>query len=275
MTELFEHSLATFVNSETVKQKMQASSTRPTWKTLRDRFKSLMSDHKGKEGRHTKDSGAEYEYNENAQLTDDIYLEMQEHEANKMRAKSDKNEKTDALERAGATMRNMALKRRADREEDGSKDTGESESRRIKSARSAAHDEELELISADNAHRQRIEEDRMRIEKMRVELEERREAREHLKENSKAQLAQQKMSMEGKMLDLKQKKFEADLDDRKRAHEEKERKSHAELEDRKMEREDKRLSLEERRASVQGQVQMLTILERLATKFGDTETNTK
>lgn len=37
-TKLFEHTIATFVNQESAKEKITSTSCHPTWKTLRDRI---------------------------------------------------------------------------------------------------------------------------------------------------------------------------------------------------------------------------------------------
>lgn len=47
-TELYEYAIVTFVNQESVMVKIRAKSSQTTWKTLRNRFKVKMSDHKTK-----------------------------------------------------------------------------------------------------------------------------------------------------------------------------------------------------------------------------------
>lgn len=89
-TELYKHALVNFVMQESVNQKIRATLSHLTWKTIRDRFKAMMLDHKKISSKALGRSGVEENYSEKDQLLDERMDEMNDHGGGKRRAKEER-----------------------------------------------------------------------------------------------------------------------------------------------------------------------------------------
>lgn len=107
---MFSHVLETFITN--LPCQMYCRHNKPSVKTLRDKFDSLMKNRKEWNTKNEKASGISEEVSDVGQLLDDLLLKRREHEEEEKKEKYEVMKKEKRLVEAGESIKNAASKRK-------------------------------------------------------------------------------------------------------------------------------------------------------------------
>ena len=197
----YEEALALFVSSSSSGGLQNVCA--PTWKTLNDRFKKVVSDHRLAVRNNAVASGIIEVRGEREDLLDDIVLAMDEWEEKRRSERDARTELDKRLMEAGKEIRSMAVARNV---RDAS-DKSPSEARKGRKRRAAvveSDDEEEDMIGEHIAARNEMEQKRIKLEEDRLNFEKSRDERE-------AARADRALEHEARRLKLDEKRMELEV----------------------------------------------------------------
>lgn len=208
----------------------------PSWKTLSDRFKKIVEEHRTARKRNERATGISEEYGEREQLLDDLLLEIDEHEENIR----EKNEEKTALEqrlatggeeirrlsmnRTGSSSRNPNASTSIQESEEGTGDNGDNNStgrrRRSGHDEGESDDEVIMILKRSVNDRNEIEGKRIKIEEERLKLECKRLEEQQLNLENERSERKRKLDMEESRIELDRKRLDMEREDRVTMNEE-------------------------------------------------------
>ena len=205
----------------------------PTWKTLSDRFKKIVADHKTETRSNATASGIIEIRGEREILLDDIVLSMNEWSEKRRSEREERTEQDRRLALAGEEIRNMAVGRQASPEieaENGSRteelvSTPGSSTRRRGRKRHLSFDSDEEEKAFLNKHvtarlemekrRAQLEEDRLNLERKKESRLEERIRRDQENESKRLCLEEKRIALEVEKTALEREKKQQAISERK------------------------------------------------------------
>lgn len=209
----FEETVATFIASAPP-SKMNTV-IRPSWKTVYDRFKKLVADHRSEDRTNAGASGIDEEESETSALLYDIVQAMDD-TAEARRA--ERNEKTDAdrrLQEAGEIIREQALTRVARPTRTVTEDEESVKKKRKASDSYGSDDEQSALIKSHIDAQSKADEKRCKIETERLQLERSGFEQQKLFQDREHILKMRRMELEERRLALDEKRVALDAEERR------------------------------------------------------------
>lgn len=195
----FEEALALFLSSAPSGGLQNVCA--PSWKTLNDRFKKVISDHRLAVRNNAAASGIIEVRGEREQLLDDIVLAMDEWEEKRRSERDARTELDKRLMEAGEEIRSRAVARK-----DGdASDKSPSEIRKGRKRRAIAvesDDEEEDIIGEHIAARNEMEQKRFKVEEDRLNFEKSRDEREAVRANRALEHEARRLKMDEKRMEL-------------------------------------------------------------------------
>ncbi|PXF49215.1 hypothetical protein BWQ96_01004 [Gracilariopsis chorda] len=202
----FEEALQIFLAA--VPESWLATVTATSWKTLNDRFKKIISEHRKAVNCNAVASGIIEVRGERETLLDDLILEIDEFEERRRTERDEGTELDKRLVAAGAQMRARALSRERSLDRESGE---ESEQKRKKRPLIVdSDDEEQDMISAHIAARREIEGKRLKLEEDMFCFEQRREEREESRLQRAQELEEKRLTLEAKRIDMEEKRAAMD-----------------------------------------------------------------
>lgn len=131
LPELSEHVIVTVESQDSVKGKIRTP-CHPKGKRLQNMLKAMMTKYQKMSLEAEGLSGVEAIYSDKEQLLVDILVEISDRDGNKRRDKEMKAQKENELRRAGEQLRDMAMKRKIEREGEGDMGGNDSSDRKFK-----------------------------------------------------------------------------------------------------------------------------------------------
>ena len=193
---------------------------RPSWKTLNNRFKNIVSDHCIAVQKNAVASGIIEVRGERELLLHDIVLTVDEWEEGR---RAERDEKTDLdrhLRLAGETIRSNALNRArhgsAEDEKEGSGEEGlRNQQRKRKAAALEPDDEDCSAITEHISEQREYDRKRLRLEEEKLECSKAREVRESERWQKVHDKDLQRIAMEEKRIELEERRLDLEKEERK------------------------------------------------------------
>lgn len=246
----FEDALQMFVNTAP-KSKLDER-MHPTWKTLYERFKKLLADHRAETRQNTAASGIEENRTEKHVLLDDIVHMVDAHAETKRAERNERTEADKRLQAAGERIRAAAVQRASERAREG-EDGIPSNTSRTESPPTTpkvrrrevpdSDEEESAWLRSQVAAKSSADDKRLKLDEERLALEREANANRERAERQRTAWEERQFTLQERRLALDENRLELD---RQRSD---------------MERDDRRGQLEERK-------RVLDVLAALATKLG-------
>lgn len=227
----FEEALTVFISS-TPRGRLQ-NVTSPTWKTIYERFKKVVSDYRASDRRDSIASRVEENRSERDLLLDDIIQHQDEHQETQRNERNERTETERRLQEAGDRIRTAAVQRASavgpsddadEVNEVSSSVNPRSLNGRYKRRREVVEwerdedewiKEHMRMQSAIEEKRSNIEEGRLKLEQDAMIKTEMREGRKLELEEEEHELKKRRMAHDEKILDLEKEKIENDISERK------------------------------------------------------------
>ena len=191
----------------------------PTWKTLNDRFKKILSDHREAVKANAAASGIIEVRGERETLLDDVALEVDEWEEAKRAERDERTELDKRLIQAGEEVRTRALSRA--RSPTSAKSPGTASStpsnrnRRKRALSSDSDDEDRNLMSEHIQARKLFEGKRLKIEEQRLEHEIKRDEQEASRLEQVQLNESRRIAVDEKRVELEERRFAVESEERK------------------------------------------------------------
>lgn len=181
---------------------------RPTWKTINDRFKKLVQDHREASQANRAASGIIEVRGEREVLLDDIVLAIDEFEEHRRAERNERTELDRRLQNAGADIRDRASSRASsavnDRDDDATPGSGR------KRRRSELDEGDEAIVAYAEAQKEvetqriKLDFDRLEMEKKRVEALEQNQGREMDIAERRCNLDERRIQLEERRLHMEQ-----------------------------------------------------------------------
>lgn len=215
----FEQVLKCF--DDQVPVEVWASTTKPTWKSLSDRFKKLISDHKVSRRINEGSSGIIEVRGEREELLDDIVLAIDDMEEERRNEREERTTMDKRLQEAGEAIRNRAV--------GGAGETTETQSEVITPSTSTnsvvgsvprrgtveGEDEERQLLDEHIKRMSEFETKRLKIDEDRMAFEVESEKNSTLRLNRDHALIERRLALEEKRFELSERRQVLDSEERK------------------------------------------------------------
>lgn len=216
----FEEALAIFIGS--VPEEGLLNVFPPTWKTLNDRFKKVVADHRVAVTQNAVASGIIEVRGEREVLLDDIILEMDEAEEKRRSERDERTELDERLRAAGEDMRVRALSRKDSSEDaiDVDEIGAEGKGRKRRAVMLESDEEEKGMIEEHVKSRRILDEQRMQLEKDRLAFEQTRAEREDERVMAQNANDAKRLLVDERRIDLEMERNAMDREERRGAMEE-------------------------------------------------------
>lgn len=217
----FEETLGLFLNNSP-KQKLDAV-TPPTWKTIYERFKKVVADHRASARKSQAASGVAEDETERTQLLDDILQEMDDSAEQRRAERCEKSQKDKEIVEAGELIRAQAVGDvesqqpvEVDADEGRLNTTTQTQSRK-RYRRDAFDSEEgdSEMIHIHMESRRVSEAKRTRMEEERLEFDKIQSERRLKVEEQQASLSERRLELDERRIALDEKRMGVEAEDRK------------------------------------------------------------
>lgn len=212
----FEDVLKRFIPS--IPDDMWHTTTKPTWKSLNDRYKKIISDHRTATRANLAASGIVEERGEREQLLDDILLIVNENEEERRAERDERTEMDRRLKSAGEQIRNQAVGEIEHNNELPLSPPSSSNSAAVSASMRIgfeSDDDERRLLDEHIKRMSEYEARRLKIEEERNILQRNAENNVNDRYLRDKQLSERRLLLEEKRFELSERRHHLDSEDRK------------------------------------------------------------